>query len=81
MRFTKWLAARVHWLLPAGLQARLGDRELPWLVLLVTAVIGGALAVLATAASAEIYDGVEDGEGVTALDRPVLDWVLTWRTP
>jgi undecaprenyl-diphosphatase len=32
---------------------------------LATAVTGGALAVLATAASAEIYDGVEDGEGPT----------------
>lgn len=29
----------------------------------------------------EIYDGVEDGEGVTALDRPVLDLVVGWRTP
>jgi membrane-associated phospholipid phosphatase len=80
-RFTKWLVALVHRLLPAGLQSRLEDRELPWLVLLVPAVVGGALAVLATAASAEIYDGVEDGEGVTALDRPVLEWVVNWRTP
>ncbi|WP_107705975.1 hypothetical protein [Nocardioides allogilvus] len=81
VRFTKWLVALVRRLLPAGLQSRLVDRELPWLVLLVTAVVGGALTVLGTAASAEIYDGVEDGEGVTALDRPVLDWVVNWRTP
>jgi len=81
VRFSQWLVALIHGLLPAGVQARLADRELPWLVLVVTAVAGGALAVLATVASAGIYDGVEDGEGVTALDRPVLDWAMSWRTP
>src|SRR5688572_24715886 len=76
VRFAAWLVTLVRRLLPAGLQSRLLDRELPWLVLLVSAVVGGALAVGATAASAELYDGVEDGEGATALDRPVLDWVV-----
>lgn len=79
-RVTQWLVARMHRLLPARLQSRFADRELPWLVLLVTTVVGGALAVLATAASAEIFDGVEDGEGITRLDRPILDWVVSWRT-
>jgi hypothetical protein len=50
--FTHRLFALVHRLLPAGLQSRLMDRELPWPVLTATAVVGGALAVLATAASA-----------------------------
>lgn len=81
VRFTQWLVALIHRLLPAGLQSRLADRDLPWLVLGITAVVGGALAVLATVASAGIYDGVEDREGLTALDRPVLDWVVSWRTP
>lgn len=81
VRFTRWLVALMHRLLPAGLQSRLADRDLPWLVLAVTAVAGGALAVLATVASAGIYDGLEDGDGVTTLDRPVLDWVTSWRTP
>ncbi|MBJ7356182.1 phosphatase PAP2 family protein [Nocardioides sp.] len=81
VRATTWLVALALRLLPAGLRSRLADRELPWLVLLATTAVGGALAVLATAASAELYDGVEDGEGATALDRPVLDWVAGWRTP
>jgi membrane-associated phospholipid phosphatase len=79
--FAAWLVALVRRLLPARLQSRLLDRELPWLVLLVTAAAGGALAVAATAATAELYDGVDDGEGATALDRPVLDWVVSRRTP
>lgn len=87
VRFTQWLVALVRRLLPARLQSRLADRDLPWLVLVVTAVVGGALAVLATVASAGIYDGVEDGQdgegggGVTALDRPALDLAVGWRTP
>lgn len=81
VRLTTWLVTRVRDQLPAGLRTRLETGELPWLVLVVTAVAGGTLTVLATVASAEIYDGVEDGEGVTALDRPALDWVVARRTP
>jgi undecaprenyl-diphosphatase len=81
VRLTRWLVALVHQLLPDRLQTRLADRDLPWLVLAVTAFAGGALAVVATVASAGIYGGVEDGEGVTSLDRPTLDWVASWRTP
>ena len=80
VRAVSWLLDLLRRLLPAGLRARLAERDLPWLVLLVIAVAGGALAVLATAASAELYDGVEEQEGLSALDRPVLDWVVTWRT-
>lgn len=54
---------------------------LPWMVVSATAVAGGALAVLATLASAELYDDVEDGEGVSRWDRPLLDWVAGLRTP
>lgn len=37
--------------------------------------------VLATLASAEIYEGVVEQDGVAHLDRPVLDWVVERRTP
>jgi membrane-associated phospholipid phosphatase len=45
-------------------------------------LIGAAAAVVVglTVASAEIYDAVEDGDGVTAWDRPVLNWAIDART-
>ena len=81
VRVTAWLLDLLGRLLPGRLRSRLSDRDLPWLVLVVIAVAGGVLAVLATVASAELYDGVEEREGLSVLDRPVLDWVVTWRTP
>ena len=80
VRVTGHLVDLAPRLLPAPLRSRLGG-ELPWLVLIITAGMGAALAVLATVASAELYDDVEDGEGLSRLDRPMLDWVRGWRTP
>lgn len=77
LRMTTWLLGR-----PRGvLQDRLPATDLPWLVLALTAGVGGALVVGATAASAELYEAVAERDGFAELDRPVLDWMLERRTP
>ena len=50
-------------------------------VLVVTALVGGAVAVALTAAAGETYDAVTESEGIAALDRPVLDQAIAWRSP
>lgn len=59
----------------------LGDRwgALPLLVL--TLAIGIGVAVVATWAASEVYDAVREADDVAVLDRPVLDWMLTLRSP
>ena len=49
-------------------------------VLVITAAIGCALVIALTAAGAEIYESVEDGEGLAGFDRPVLDGALGLRS-
>ena len=49
-------------------------------VLWITAAVGCALVIALTVAGAEIYDSVEDGEGLAGFDRPVLDGALGWRS-
>jgi membrane-associated phospholipid phosphatase len=49
--------------------------------LVLIAVIGGVFATALTGVSAEIYDAVEEGDGVTGLDRPALDTAIRLRTP
>jgi membrane-associated phospholipid phosphatase len=50
-------------------------------VLWITAAIGVALVIGLTVAGAEVYEAVEEGDGVAGLDRPVLDTALGWRSP
>ncbi|PZE87143.1 phosphatase PAP2 family protein [Curtobacterium sp. MCBD17_032] len=61
----------------AGLGRRYG--ALPLLVL--TLLVGMGVAVTATWAASEVYDAVREADDVAALDRPVLDWMLTLRSP
>lgn len=72
-RFGRWLAATA-----------LGRRN-PWLagnwIILLTLVVGAGATLLLTAISAEIYDSVAERDGLAALDRPVLDAAIAWRTP
>jgi undecaprenyl-diphosphatase len=49
-------------------------------VLLVSLLIGAAAVLTMTAASAELYEAVEDGEGLARLDRPILDQAIALRT-
>ncbi|WP_439693054.1 phosphatase PAP2 family protein [Curtobacterium sp. SP.BCo] len=50
-------------------------------LLVVTLVIGMGVAVVGTWAASGVYDAVREGDDVAVLDRPVLDWVLTLRSP
>lgn len=50
-------------------------------VLVLTALVGGAVAVGLTSVSAEVYDAVVDAEGLAALDQPVLERSVAWRSP
>lgn len=51
------------------------------LVLVLTALVGGAVAVAMTAAAAEVYEAVVDSDGIAGLDQPVLDRALALRSP
>jgi membrane-associated phospholipid phosphatase len=50
-------------------------------VLVVTAIAGGLIILGLTAASSEVYEAVADKDGISGLDRPVLDQMIAWRTP
>lgn len=50
-------------------------------VLAVTAAVGAVLVVALTALAGGIYDAVDEGDGVSSLDRPVLEHALTLRSP
>lgn len=51
-----------------------------WALLLLLAV-GGAVFAAAVAASAEVYDNVQDSDELAGLDRPVLDRAVELRSP
>ncbi len=53
----------------------------PYPVLLVTLLFGLVVSVTLTAVSAEIYEAVTEGDGVAGLDRPILRWAVSARTP
>lgn len=64
-----------------GVRRYLDKRSIPYVVLLVTVVLGIAVAGALTALSAEIYDNVTDRDGVAGLDRPILNQMIAWRSP
>jgi undecaprenyl-diphosphatase len=79
-----------HWRTPAGRRlagwvARHAAGLTRWsaahLVLVVTALVGGALAVALTAVAAQVYDAVSEADGIAGLDQPVLDRAIAWRSP
>ncbi|WIB32759.1 phosphatase PAP2 family protein [Curtobacterium sp. MCSS17_005] len=65
----------------AGAWTALGKRFGAMPVLLLTLAIGLGIAVLATWIASEVYDAVREADDVAVLDRPVLDWALTLRSP
>ena len=65
----------------ADVSATLGRRLSAQSVLWITAAIGGVLVIGLTAAGAEVYEAVEEGDGVAGLDRPVLETAIGWRSP
>src|SRR6478672_1580526 len=50
-------------------------------VLVLTALVGGAAAVALTAVATEVYDAVVEADGIAGLDQPVLDQAIAWRSP
>lgn len=65
----------------AGLVVRLAGWTAYTYVMLATGLVGVLVVAGATAAVAEIYEHVVSEGGLAVWDRPVLDWVITWRTP
>lgn len=51
------------------------------LSVLVTFVVGGALATGVAVAAGEVYDEVVDNDGIAGLDLPLLDWSVSTRSP
>lgn len=44
-------------------------------------VIGLAIAIVLSVATAQVYDWVTDADGVAGLDQPILDYAITLRSP
>lgn len=53
----------------------------PHAALVLTLVVGAALAVTLTAVFAQVYEAVVNADGVAGLDHPVLDAAMTLRSP
>lgn len=75
-----------HWYTPFGrvlaaAARRLSDFFGPYLTLVVTIVIGAGIALALSIAAVQVYDAVADSDGVAGLDRPLLDFALTLRSP
>lgn len=51
-----------------------------WFWLMVTVGIGLAATLVLTAIGAEIHDDVVEGDGISGIDRPVLDQMVAWRS-
>jgi membrane-associated phospholipid phosphatase len=49
--------------------------------LIMTLVIGGAIAIALSFIASRIYDSVTEADGVAGLDRPILDFMITLRSP
>ena len=62
------LARATRWV-----SSRLGPRA----ALIMTLVIGALIAIALTAVSTEVYEAVTEGDGVAALDHPLLNAVMT----
>ncbi|MFT4217880.1 MAG: phosphatase PAP2 family protein [Micropruina sp.] len=77
---TAWRSPAGRWLWRTfdALVRRLRNADLAALVLL---GIAGALTVGATWVAGEIYEAVVAGDSVAGLDRPMLNWMVSVRTP
>jgi membrane-associated phospholipid phosphatase len=78
-RLTHWPTAGGRWLV--GRAVALGRVMSAHGVLAVTASVGLVLVLALVLAAGEIYDAVQESDGVAGLDRPVLDRALTARSP
>ena len=76
---TRWRSRPGRWLVRQLLALTRSVSSLG--VLGLTAAVGVVLVVGLTAAAGSIYDAVEEGDGVSSFDRPVLDSALALREP
>lgn len=53
----------------------------PRRIIFLTAGIGLVAVTMLTVTGEELYDAVDEGDGVAGLDRPVLDQAIAWRHP
>ncbi|MFH6679771.1 phosphatase PAP2 family protein [Clavibacter michiganensis] len=75
-----------RWVTPVGrILARVVERivrELgPYAALVITLLVGLALAFGLSAIAAQVYDNVTDADGVAGLDKPLLAFMIGIRTP
>lgn len=59
------------------LPSRLGAYGALW----ITLVIGASFVTLMTLFAANIYESLAEKDNLAAVDRPLLAWVMTWRSP
>ncbi len=59
----------------------LGDAVGPYATLLITLAIGAAIAFGLSLLAVGVYDAVTDEDGIAGIDRPLLDAILTIRSP
>jgi membrane-associated phospholipid phosphatase len=75
-----------HWYTPIG---RAGARIVSWIAarvgpnaaLVLTLLIGGGIVVLLAFLASRVYDAVTESDGVAGLDRPILTFAMTLRSP
>ncbi|MBP2456893.1 undecaprenyl-diphosphatase [Clavibacter michiganensis] len=75
-----------RWVTPLGrILARVVERIMralgPYAALVITLLVGLALAVGLSAIAAQVYDNVTDSDGVAGLDKPMLAFMIGIRTP
>ncbi|MCJ1709637.1 phosphatase PAP2 family protein [Clavibacter michiganensis subsp. phaseoli] len=75
-----------RWVTPLGrILARVVERIMralgPYAALVITLLVGLALAVGLSAIAAQVYDNVTDADGVAGLDKPMLAFMIGIRTP
>jgi membrane-associated phospholipid phosphatase len=75
-----------RWATPVGrILARVMQRIMsalgPYAALVITLLVGLALAVVLSAIAAQVYDNVTDADGVAGLDKPLLAFMIGIRTP
>lgn len=64
----------------AAIRGRLGRPDVDK-ALLVTGLVGGAVFIGLMVGAAGIYDAVSEADAISGLDKPVLSWAISLRTP
>ncbi len=64
----------------AALRKRFGRPDVDR-ALVVSGLVGGVVFIGLMVGAAGIYDAVSDADGISGLDKPVLDWAMSVRSP